>query len=198
LLSDPILLRPLPDTAQPLNDIHSAVRPKRRPASECKHLSDGDLFEIATRARSLFDQLEGDRFARPVQRPAESDEVNSHIQKWRKLVADGDKTLFEKRLGLDGSLSRSSRRYRRRTFSIEPALSPKLDKHAGRNGAYSVRQVGSQFGGRRPLREPNAADPFEEPLTPFVEMAAQGLIKAAGDTYRLLSAQAHTVWSELF
>ena len=157
-------------------------------------VSQQDLIKIVEQASTIAERLSGGRNPSrrycfiPDAAQANHKLINSRIEKWRQVVAQGNQEIFAKRLawdGLDVDIAQVLGIVRLADAQQLPVWAETLQE---------VLQADMETGyaGTYRCLNPEAPIPFEEVYLPFVQVARQKLIAQTGVSYQLLSEKAHT------
>jgi type 2 lantibiotic biosynthesis protein LanM len=147
-------------------------------------LADPDLRDIVERASSFTERLNGGFEHGDL--AVEDERVEALLTHWRKLIAPGDPTTFERRLawdGLDEAAARSSLA-RPRLAAGEP-LPPWSITLSDAVNTFEASSEDSQRADR--ALDPGAPIPFEEVVLPFVVVARHKMFGEGGQASGLSS-----------
>ncbi len=155
------------------------------------HVSRKDLVKIVERASTITERLNPDFL--PNESKDSETQINAKLEKWCKIVAQGNPELFEKRLawdGLDLSTVRPVLGSVRLATPVFPAWVDTLEK------ALNATTLITQESGIDNLKaykclKPQHPIPFEEVFLGFIEVAREKLIAQTGSSYQLLSEESH-------
>jgi len=152
-----------------------------------------ELIKIVCRSSTIAERLGSGFLSNEAQ---ENDPiVDSRLEQWCQLVADGNRKTLEKRLAWDGlDLSRVCRALgsvRMNDNQYLPAWAETLNE-----GIKATALISGETLEKGDLEENRFVDtqeplPFEEAFFPFVYVARQKLIASANSSYHLLSKEAH-------
>jgi len=157
-----------------------------------------DLIEIVERASTITERFSA---AFVLDKAQENDAiVNSRIEQWCQMVAEGNWEKFEQRLawdGLDLSTVRSALGSVRMSDEQQlPAWAETLNESMKASKAVGLKNLAKGNLGQTHFLAPKwplPIVPFEEVLFPFIYIARQKLIAQAGSCYHLLSEEAHYI-----
>lgn len=147
--------------------------------------------EIVERASTITERLNSGFV---LDQPPENDPiVDSRIEQWCQVVAQGDWEKFEQRLAWDG-LDLSTVRCVLGSVRLSndqqlPTWAKTLDKCLQANTAVNLDSLTDS--GKNRFLNPQSQLPFEEVLLPFIYVARQNLLASAGNHYNLVSEKAH-------
>jgi type 2 lantibiotic biosynthesis protein LanM len=152
-----------------------------------------DLIEIVERASTITERLGGKFVVNKVQ---EDDAiVNSRIERWCQVVAEGKWEKFEQRLAWDGlDLNKIRSVLGSVSMSDEqqlPAWAETLNECLKATASVTLETLEDGTSGKNRFLDPKFQFPFEEVLLPFTYVARQNLIAQVGSHYYLLSEKAH-------
>ncbi len=153
------------------------------------HLSQEELIEIVKLA-STFTERINEGFL-PVFKRENDSKINCIIENWCQIIADGDHSVFEKRLAWDGlDLSKISKVLASVKLSDTQTLPEWANTfYEGIKGAdYENKK---EICNNRFLCQQQPI-PFEEVLLEFIYVAKKKLITQVNHSYYLLSDEAHT------
>lgn len=150
-------------------------------------VSQPDLIKIVERASTIAERL-SDRFIPDVAQ-ANHKLINSRIEKWCQVVAQGNQEKFAKRLAWDHLDIETIHQVLGNVRLADPQQLPAWAETL-REALQAELEIGDA-GAYRCLK-PEEPVPFEEVYLPFVEIARQKLIAQVGATRQLLSEEAYT------
>ena len=156
------------------------------------NISTNSLVQIVEKASTIFERLSAEFV--PKNFEGEQDLINSRLEKWCQVSANGNEQKFIKRLTWDGI----------DVDTVRPALgNVSLVGQDLPNWTHTLRkamEVASSIAQevfiqsnteQRQYIDAKTPLPFEEIFIPFIEIASKKLIECAGSSYELLSATAH-------
>lgn len=158
-------------------------------------LSQQDLHDIVAAASTIDERL-GEGFF-PDDAQTNDQIVKVRLDAWCQVVAKGDWERFRQRLAWDGLEEDTVRRVlgvvRVPEGALLPAWADTLSEAVNLAASSPVDEAGAGKAdeGCLPFLDVNEPLPFEEILVPFVLLARQECVAQAGDTYHLLSNEAH-------
>ena len=151
------------------------------------------MIEIVEQASTITERL-GARFVLDEEQENDSI-VNSRIEQWCQVAAQGNWEKFAQRLAWDGlDLSTVRRAVGSVRMSDEhdlPAWAQTLNECLKATATVTLETLEKGTPGKNRFLAPQSQLPFEEVLLPFIYVARQNLIAFAGSHYDLLSDKAH-------
>lgn len=152
-----------------------------------------DLIKIVEQASTISERL-GNEFILN-QSPANDDVLNSRIENWCQVVAQGNQQQFEKRLAWDGldlsTIRRVLSSVRLADEEHLPAWVEILKAALQATTLVSLETLQKDLCEENCFLNSQEPLPFEEVFLPFVYVARQKLRHQAGSNYCLLSEKAH-------
>lgn len=156
-------------------------------------ISKQDLIQIVERASTISERLSAGFL--PDEAQVDERLINSRLEKWCQVVAQGNQEKFAKRLAWDGLDINTVRR----ALGVvhlpdrQPLPSWVETLKSAMLAADAVSLKSLKIGDSRKQRYLDSEEPipFEEVYLPFIQVARQKLVAQAGSSYSLLSDAAH-------
>lgn len=157
-------------------------------------LSDKRIIEIAEKASTITERLENKFILE--QSPINDDIIDSKIENWRQVVADGNQANFVKRLAWDGLDLNNMRGVLGSVRLVDEQNLPSWTE-TFKAAMEATALFFSEMLEERILQENTILNkqkplPFEELFLPFIYVAQRKLKAEANSSYSLLSKQAHS------
>jgi type 2 lantibiotic biosynthesis protein LanM len=152
-------------------------------------LSEQDLSDIAGRASTLYERLAAKSM--PPQQVSGEPTAQERLEKWCNCATAGDWEKFKQRLSWDGLDLASARLYLADSFGPQCERKPRwlctISRLTNFVASWSIPARGHDDY----PDHVNAPLPFQELVVPLAGFAKQRLRAAAGESYDLLSGEAH-------
>ncbi len=158
-------------------------------------LTHKDLLKIVEQGSTLLERLEGNFASVPSTHARIEKKIEVRLKEWRKVVADGDEELFEKRLkfsGLDLDAVRPLLGNVQMDGQVSlPEWTEQLNEilHHAKN--FQIADLDILDYEKYHFLKKDKPIAFEEILLPCCLLGREKLIVAAGSRYELLSDKAH-------
>jgi len=160
------------------------------------HLTQRELHEIAEKAMSLWERVDNDLVSSPLEGLSRGQHIDDRLYEWRKVVADGDRELFEKRLEYDGLTSDMVRAYLGNahiTTSVDlPSWAMLLNTILDAVSLFTEDRLDDGLWSAYGFLEKDSPFPFEDIFIPFVLYARETLKTTTGDLYNFVSDNGHS------
>ncbi|OUL32375.1 type 2 lanthipeptide synthetase LanM family protein [Nostoc sp. 106C] len=153
------------------------------------HISQEKLIEIVELASTFAEKITDDFI--PVFNRENDSKINSIIGDWCQIIADGDQSVFEKRLAWDGL---DLNKIRKAIASVKLNDNHTLPEWANTfyEGIKGVTYENKKEIFNNRFLSQQQPIPFEEVLLEFICVARRKLITQVSHSYYLLSDEAHT------
>lgn len=152
-----------------------------------------DLIEIVERACTITERLSAGFLPNEVQ--ADERLINSRLEKWCQVVAQGNQEKFTKRLAWDGLDINTVRRALGAVHLADrqplPSWVETLKSIMQATAAVSLESLEIGDSIKQRYLDSEEPIPFEEVYLPFIQVARQKLVAQAGSSYSLLSEATH-------
>ncbi len=157
------------------------------------NISTDDLVKIVEKASTIFERVSAEFV--PKNFEEEQNLINSRLEKWCQVSANGNQQKFIKRLTWDGIDIDKVRRALGNVSLVDQQYLPSWT-----NTLREAMEIASSIGQKiftqsnteqRQYIDVKEPLPFEEIFIPFIDTASKKLIECTGSSYELLSATAH-------
>ncbi|MDZ8259870.1 type 2 lanthipeptide synthetase LanM family protein [Nostoc sp. ChiQUE01b] len=156
-----------------------------------------DLITIAEQASTVNERLGTEFKAEEAQAIKNNELVNSRIENWCQVVAQGNKELFEQRLAWDGldieTVSQVLGSVHLTEAQDLPSWTETLKSVLEATNLVSLEMLEKGISSENGCLKPQEPLPFEELLLPFIYVARKQLSNQVSTSYYLLSDESHAV-----